>query len=104
MAIPDISGLNVQELVELIDRAGQLFSERRSNAQSNLAGARAALDSLIGPDDPTEPSMTSLTEVQLYTDEQVGANLVLGLRLSFEATEQVARILRDVRDVLMVLR
>ena len=101
MAIPDISGLNVQELMELLDKAGQLFSERRSNAQSNLAGARAALDSLTGPDKPAAASMKSLTEVQLYTDAQIKANLVLGLRLSFEATEQVARILRD---VLMVIR
>ena len=96
MAIPDISGLDAPELMELLDKAGQLFSERRSNAQSNLAGARAALDSLIGPDKPTAASMKSLTEVQLYTDDQIKANLALGLRLSFEATEQVARILRDV--------
>lgn len=99
MAIPDINGLDAQELMELMDKAGQLFSQRRSNAQANLAGARVALDSLIGPDSPTAPSMTSLTEVQLYTDEQIGANLVLGLRLSFEATEQVARILRDVLTI-----
>ena len=96
MAIPDISNLNVQELSELMDSAGQLYSQRRNNAQSNLAGARTALDLLIGPDKPTAPSMKSLTEVQLYTDDQIKANLVLGLRLSFEATEQVARILRDV--------
>ena len=100
MAIPDISGLDAPELMELLDKAGRLFSERRSNAQSNLAGARTALDSLIGPDKPTAPSMKSLTEVQLYTDEQIGANLVLGLRLSFAATEQVARILRDVLTVI----
>ena len=99
MAIPDIRGLDAQELMELLDKAGQLYSQRRSNAQSNLAGARAALGSLIGPDKPTAPSMKSLTEVQLYTDDQIKANLVLGLRLSFEATEQVARILRDVLTV-----
>ena len=96
MAIPDIRGLNVQELAELMDSAGQLYSQRRNDAQASLVRARDALDSLIGPDDPTKPSMTSLTEVQLYTDDQIKANLALGLRLSFEATEQVARILRDV--------
>lgn len=100
MAIPDISGLNVNELTELMDSAGQLFSQRRNDAQANLVRARAALDSLIGPDNPTAPSMTNLTEVQLYTDNQIKANLVLGLRLSFEATEQVARILRDVLTML----
>lgn len=99
MAIPDISGLDAQELMALLDKAGQLFSQRSSNVQANLAGARAALDSLIGPDKPTAPSMKSLTEVQLYTDDQIKANLVLGLRLSFEATEQVARILRDVLTI-----
>lgn len=99
MAIPDISGLDTQELMELLDAAGQLFSERRSNAQANLAGARAALDSLIGPNKPTAPSMTSLTEVQLYTDAQIAGNVALAVRLSFEATEQLARILRDVLTV-----
>lgn len=99
MAIPDISGLDAQELMELLDKAGQLFSQRRNNAQANLAGARTALDSLIGPDEPTAPSMKSLTEVQLYTDGQINANLALGLRLSFEATERVARILRDALTV-----
>lgn len=71
MAIPDINGLDAQELMELLDKAGQLYSQRRSNAQSNLAGARAALNSLIGADKPTAPSMK----------------------------EQVARILRDVLTV-----
>lgn len=96
MAIPDIRGLHGRELVELIEQANQRYMQERSNAQTNLTPARAALDSLIGPDEPTAPSMKSLTEVQLYTDNQINANLVLGLRLSFEATEQVARILRDV--------
>ena len=100
MAIPDISGLDARELMELMDTAGRLFSERRSNAQANLAGARAALDSLIGPDEPTAASMKSLTEVQRYTDAQIAGNLALAVRLSFKATEQVARILRDVLTVI----
>lgn len=99
MAIPDISGLNAQELTELLDKAGRLFSERRSNAQANLGGARAALNSLIGPDKPAAASMKSLTEVQLYTDAQINANNALAHRLGFQATEQVARILRDVLTV-----
>lgn len=101
MAIPDISKLHGQELMKLIEQANQQYMQERSNAQSNLSGARAALDSLIGPDNPTAPSMKSLTEVQLYTDAQIAGNVALAVRLAFKATEQLARILRD---VLMLVR
>ena len=101
MAIPDISELHGQELMELIEQANQQYMQERSNAQTNLASARAALDSLIGPDSPTSPSMTSLAEVQLYTNAQIAGNVALAARLSFKATEQVARTLRD---VLMLVR
>ena len=101
MAIPDISELHGRELMELIEQANQQYMQERSNAQTNLASTRAALDSLIGPDSPTSPSMTSLTEVQLYTDAQVAGNVALTVRLAFKATEQVARTLRD---VLMLVR
>ena len=96
MAIPDISKLHGQELMKLIEQANQQYMQERSNAQSNLAGARTALDSLIGPNNPTVPSMTSLTEVQLYTNAQIAGNVALAVRLAFKATEQLARILRDV--------
>ena len=101
MAIPDISELHGQELMELIEQANQQYMQERSNAQTNLASARAALDSLIGPDSPTSPSMTSLTGVQVYTNAQIAGNAALAVRLALKATEQVARTLRD---VLMLVR
>ena len=101
MAIPDISELHGQELMELIEQANQQYMQERSNTQTNLVSARAALGSLIGPDSPTSPSMTSLTEVQLYTDAQIVRNAALAVRLALKATEQVARTLRD---VLMLVR
>ena len=101
MAIPDISELHGQELMELIEQANQQYMQERSNAQTNLASARAALDSLIGPDSPTSPSMTSLAGVQSYTNAQIAGNMALAARLLFKATEQVARTLRD---VLMLVR
>ena len=101
MAIPDISKLHGQELMKLIEQANRQYMQERSNAQTNLASGRAALDSLIGPDNPTSPSMTSLTEVQLYTNAQIAGSVALAVRLAFKATEQLARILRD---VLMLVR
>lgn len=95
MALPDISHLTIPELQELAERAQRAQVERQQQSAAGLANARAALDRLIGPDQPTAPSMNALTEVQLYTDQQIGAHAVLGLRLAFRAVEQVARTVRD---------
>lgn len=100
MTVPNIDDLTTAELAELVDRAMILQNARRGTARGNLSGAAAALDRLIGPDNPTAPSMTSLTEVQLYTDAQIAANVPLAVRLSFKATEQSARILRDVLTII----
>ncbi len=99
MALPNIDNLTADELAQLLERAGQLQAAKRQTAQGNLKGARAALDRLIGPNNPTGPTMNSLTEVQLYSDEQINANNALAHRLWFQATEQLARILRDVLTV-----
>ena len=92
----DIESLSSAELLQLIEKASATHSGRRNRAMSNLAGARLALDELIGPDAPAQPTLTSLTEVQLFTDGQIQDNIVLANRLSFQATEKLARVLRDV--------
>lgn len=99
MPLPDISKLTAAELVELHGKVLEARSRRQGAASTRLASATASLNALIGPDAPTAPGMTSLTEVQKYTNDQIDANNALAHRLGFQATEQLARILRDIVTV-----
>ena len=100
MALPDISGLTAAELNQLLDQVMEARARRQDSATSRLKTAAAALTTLIGPDAPEAPSMNNLTSVQLYTDDQIISNAALAVRLNFRATEQLARIVRDIVTVL----
>lgn len=90
--LPDISGLDSSSLAQLADQVNARILRRRQEATSGLSTAEQRLLDLIGPDNPTAPSVDNLTEVQLFTDEQIRSNTVLGHRLSFRAIEVLARI------------
>lgn len=90
--LPDISGLDSSSLAQLADQVNDQILRRRQEATSGLSTAEQRLLDLIGPNNPTAPSVDNLTEVQLFTDAQIEANAALGLRLSFKATEVLARI------------
>ena len=94
MGLPDVSGLSIDELADLGREVMRAQEQKRLSASEALKSSKGTLDGLIGPDNPTEPSINSLTEVQLFTDDQIKANAALGLRLAFKAIEQVARTVR----------
>ena len=99
MPLPDISGLTAAELNQLFGQVAEARARRQDSASERLADAASALSTLIGPDAPTAPSMSNLTSVQLYPDGQIASNVALAVRLNFRATEQLARIVRDIVTV-----
>ena len=90
--LPDISNLDSSALAQLAAQVNTQILQRRQEATSGLSTAEQRLLDLIGPNNPTAPSVNNLTEVQLFTDDQIRSNAALGLRLSFRATEVLARI------------
>lgn len=106
MALPDIATLTDDELRALLSQADALLAARARDDEATEADLRvqvgqaiAALDALIGPDQPTTPGLDSITEVQLFTDQQMAQNAGLAHRLTFVALEQLARTTRDIARI-----
>lgn len=103
MALPNITTLTLAELEQLMQAAAQVIRQKQQEqqtekeaAQVEIALAKAKLDTLIGPDNPTVPTLNSYTEIQKFTDTQIQGNLVLAVRKVLEGAELQARIMRDV--------
>lgn len=79
---------------ELAARA-QARADEAAQRQQAIYNAVAEVDALIGAEDLTEPNMTTLNGVLLYTDEQMQQNAGVALRLAFTAIRQLARIVRN---------
>ena len=105
MPSPDISALDANDLILLINEANARYravqkAEADEEAQTRTAIGQsvATLDALIG-DGVTEPNLTTIVGVQLYTDEQIDQNTVLAIRLLMQGLEVTTRTLRDVAKV-----
>lgn len=103
MALPDISTLTVAELQQLIQTVSSAISQKqqeehteRESAKVELRTAHDALTALIGPDNPSAPSLDSYTEIRKYTDAQIQGNLVLAIKQILLGAEMQARIVRDI--------
>ena len=102
----DISECTIDELRDLMNRASvridQLIAEEqgvREDARSRLAASITTLDNLIGPENPEEPGLESLSEVLLFTQEEMGAATGLAHRLAFLALDILTRAVRDIATV-----
>ena len=99
----NIAAMTDAELDELItaiqadrQRRADERAENRENLSASIRQSIAQLDALVGPDNPSQPAMTSLTEVRLYSRADMHANAGLGLELAFLALELLARTTRDI--------
>lgn len=103
MALPDISGLTLHDLMQLINAVNTKISERQQEqtqekdaALVELRLAYNKLTALIGPDNPTAPGLNTYTEIQKYTDQQIKDNIALAVRQILLGAEMQARIMRDI--------
>lgn len=79
---------------ELVARE-QARADEAAQRELAIYNAVAEVDALIGPEGLTEPNMTTLNGVLLYTDAQMQQNAGIALRLAFMAVRQLARIVRN---------
>lgn len=98
MPLPDINLLTESEwdqLIAAIQQAKVTKEIERQQAQAalkgSISGVTTEITQLIGPDNPITPSMNSLTEVQLYSGDQMVQHARLALPLIFEDIEKLAR-------------
>ena len=89
-------------LAQVSARIDQIVYEeqnKRADARQRLIDSISTLNALIGPDNPTEPGLTSLTEVRLFSQQDMGNNAGLALALAFQALEILARATRDIAQL-----
>lgn len=99
----NIEQLSLEELNSLLQQIYPVVhlreeERRQSQAESKVSVAEsiAGLDALIGPDNPTTPSLNSLTEIQLFSQEEMKEYAGLALAQAFVGIELLARIVRDI--------
>lgn len=102
MELPDITQLTEQQWDQLVAAIQQAKVtkeiERQQEAEAlktSISGVTTELRTLIGPDSPTTPSMNSLTEVQLYSGDQMVTHARLALPLIFADMEKLARAVEN---------
>lgn len=101
----DLTNMTIDELQALMvliqNRITQLVQQQAdetTQTRVEITEAVATLDALIG-DGTTTPNLDTIVGVQLFTDEQIGDNVVLAIRLLMQGLEVTARSLRDVAKV-----
>ena len=106
MELPDITQLTEQQWDQLVASIQQAKETRRSEREQALWtlkkgvwSATGELDRLIGPDQPLIASVDSLTEMSLFTDQQIQNNLVKAVKSLRSITERIARTVRDMAAV-----
>ena len=109
MTVPDITNLTIKELGQLAQAIHARVQEltdaaevEREAAKVEIKAARARLDALIGPDNPTTPSLNSYTEFDRFTDQQIQDHLVIAIRTLRTGAELQARIMRDIVTILAI--
>jgi hypothetical protein len=102
MDLPDITQYTEaqwDQLIASLQQAKVTKEIERQQAQealkTSISGVTTELRTLIGPDNPTTPSMGSLTEVQKYTGDQMVTHARLALPLIFEDIEKLARAVEN---------
>lgn len=102
MNLPDITRYTEaqwDQLIASLQQAKVTKEIERQQAQealkTSISGVTTELRTLIGPDNPTTPSMDSLTEVQKYTGDQMVTHARLALPLIFEDMEKLARAVEN---------
>jgi len=102
MELPDITQLTEQQWDQLVAGIQQAKEAKRIQQQqaqealkTSISGVTTELRALIGPDSPITPSMGSLTEVQLYSGDQMVTHARLALPLIFEDMEKLARAVEN---------
>ena len=95
MSVEELNAL-MAEIQTRIDQITYQTQQEEQDARARLAASISTLDALIGPDNPTEPALDSLTEVRLFTQEDMQTHSGLAHALSFYALEIMARAMRDI--------
>lgn len=86
----------IETIRALVEQRQHARQQEAADREQAIRDAIADLDRLIGPDNPAAPAMTSITEVRLYTRQQMQDNAGLGLELAFQGMELLARTVRDI--------
>lgn len=101
-----LDGMTVEELQQVVTDAQTLIEQKIHEQQQGEQDARArltesinTLTALIGPDEPTAPGLDSLTEVRLFSEQEMAEYSGLAHTLEFLALEIVARAVRDIAYV-----
>lgn len=105
MALPDISGLTLEELRDLAQAASlaaiQAEADRdddRDAAKVKISEAIASLEALLGPEGAA-PSTTSINGVLAFTDAQMAANAGLAFRTTFIGLKALTKTVLDLARV-----
>lgn len=102
----DLEDMSADQLRDLMHQASVRIEylinreqNRADEARDRLAASITALDNLIGPENPEKPGLESLSEVLLFTEEEMGAATGLAHRLAFLALDILARAVRDIATI-----
>jgi hypothetical protein len=105
MALPDISGLTLEELRDLAQAASlaaiQAEADRdddRDAAKVKISQAIASLEALLGPEGAA-PSTNSINGVLAFTDAQMAANAGLAFRTTFIGLKALTKTVLDLARV-----
>lgn len=105
MAIPDISNLTIEELLELQQLAALAAIQAQADRDETDATLRARigdaitnLQSLLGPEGST-PNTNSINGVLAFTDAQMAANAGLAFRTTFLGLKALTKTVLDIAYV-----
>lgn len=105
MALPDISTLTDEELMQLFQAANNLYQQRQAEQAADdetrrqqIYAAIADLDTLLGP--VGAPKGTgNIRGILQYTDAEMAANAGIAFRRTFQGLERLALTMLDVAHV-----
>lgn len=106
MSIDELNGL-MEDLQDHVDLRIHQKQVEEADARTRLANSIATLSNLLGPDQPTEPTMeqieageVSITQMRLFSAEQLEPYGGLVDTLVLAGMEILTRAVRDIATVI----
>lgn len=104
MDLTQLDELTEQQLAIVIAAAQQKLvdleiarqQERESIQESIATTSVEELVALIGPENPTTSGFDSISEIELFTDQEISGNVALAVRTLLNNDRKLAKILLDV--------
>lgn len=84
------------EIRDALDQREAAYQSKVQTASTSVTQAIATLTALIGPEAPTAPGLTSITEMRLYSNTVLQQNAGQALNLILRGMETLARTTRDI--------